>query len=263
VSAVGAPERFLILPVIAFGLIVGSFLNVVILRLPQGRSIVRPGSACPACGTAIAWYDNIPVVSFLALRGRCRACEGPISTQYPIVEAATATLFALAWAMFGWSSQLPVAMTLLAALVAITGIDLTHQIIPDVITLPGIVVGVLANAVTRRVPWSDALLGVAICGGIFFVIILASGGGMGGGDMKLAAMLGAFLGWRAGLLSLFVAVVLGGVIAVVLLASGRKGRKDPIPFGPCLAVGGAAGLLWGSRVLVPGGAFWWLAAFRG
>jgi leader peptidase (prepilin peptidase) / N-methyltransferase len=262
VSAVGTPERLLLLPVIALGLVVGSFLNVVIVRLPEGRSIVRPGSACPACGAAIAWYDNIPIVSFLALRGRCRVCEAPISIQYPIVEAATAALFALAWTTFGPSGQLPVAMTLLAALVAITGIDLAHQVIPDVITLPGIVVGVLANAVTRRVPWSDALLGVVICGGIFFVIILASGGGMGGGDMKLAAMLGAFLGWRAGLFSLLVAVVLGGVIAVVLLVSGRKGRKDPIPFAPCLAVGGAAGLFWGSRVLAPGGAFWWLAAFR-
>ncbi|MBI1848128.1 MAG: prepilin peptidase [Candidatus Rokubacteria bacterium] len=121
--------------------------------------------------------------------------------------------------------------------------------------------GVLANVITRRVAWSDALIGAAVCGGIFLAIILASGGGMGGGDMKLAAMLGAFLGWRAGLFALFVAVVLGGAVATALLVSGRKGRKDPIPFGPCLASGGAAALLWGSRALAPGGAVWWLAAF--
>jgi leader peptidase (prepilin peptidase)/N-methyltransferase len=142
--------------------------------------------------------------------------------------------------------------------VAITVIDLERQLIPDVISLPGIVAGFLANLATGRVPWVDSLLGILVGGGIFFVIILASGGGMGGGDMKLGAMLGAFLGWKVVLLSVFAAVVVGGALAAVLIASGVRGRKDPIPFGPFLAAGGAAGLFWGERMVQ-----WYLSAFAG
>jgi leader peptidase (prepilin peptidase)/N-methyltransferase len=233
----------------ALGLIVGSFLNVVVARLPAHLSLWRPRSACPACGAAIAWHDNIPILSFVALRGRCRACGVRIAWRYPLIEALTAGVFVLAYAVLGLSPALVPALLLLAALVAITFIDLEHQIIPDLITLPGIVTGVLANLATGAVSWRDSLLGVVVAGGLFFVIILASGGGMGGGDMKLAAMLGAFLGWQLTLVALFLAVVAGGVVALAVLGAGLKSRKEPIPFGPFLAAGGAAALCWGRSLM--------------
>jgi leader peptidase (prepilin peptidase)/N-methyltransferase len=243
--------------VFVFGLVVGSFLNVVIARLPQHRSLWAPRSACPACGTPIAWHDNIPVLSFVALRGRCRACAVAISPRYPVVELGTAISWTLAYRKFGFTTDFAAAIVLLSALVVITGIDLAHQMIPDVITLPGTVTGFVANLATGHVSWLDSLLGILVGGGIFLIIIVASGGGMGGGDMKLGAMLGAFLGWKVLLLSLFVSVLLGGALAIGLLAARRRGRKDPIPFGPFLALGGAVGLFWGDRLL-----HWYLAAFQ-
>ena len=239
-----------------FGLVIGSFLNVVIARMPEGKSVWRPRSACPGCGTLIHWYDNIPVVSFVALRGRCRACAMAIPSRYPLIEVVTAGAFVLAYLLFGATLDFLIAAALLAALIAITAIDLRHQIIPDVITLPGIVAGVVLNLATGRVGWLDSLIGIAVGGGIFLVIILVSGGGMGGGDMKLGAMLGAFLGWKLGLLALLLGVLAGGAVAVVLLLLGRKGRKDAIPFGPYLALGGAIALLWGDQVLA-----WYLSRF--
>jgi leader peptidase (prepilin peptidase)/N-methyltransferase len=241
-----------------FGLAIGSFVNVVIVRLPEHRSLWRTRSACPACGALIAWHDNVPLVSFALLRGRCRSCGIAIPWRYPIVEAVTAALFALAFQRFGPSLDFVVAAVLLAALVAITAIDLQLQIIPDAITLPGIVTGVVANVATQRVSIVDSLLGLALGGGLFFVIIVVSGGGMGGGDMKLGAMLGAFLGWKVALIALFLGVVFGGVFAIVLLASGRRGRKDAVPFGPFLALGGAVGLFAGEELLR-----WYLSAFGG
>jgi len=241
---------------VVVGLLIGSFLNVVIARIPERRSLWRPGSACPGCGASIAWHDNVPILSFVALRGRCRACAMPIGSRYPIVEAVTAALFTAAGLTFGPTPDAAVAAALLAVLVALTAIDLEWQILPDVITLPGILAGVLANLATCRVSWRESLLGIVVGGGLFLLIILASGGGMGAGDMKLAAMLGAFLGWQVVLVSIFVAVLLGGVLAIGLIASGLRDRKDPIPFGPFLAAGGAAGLLWGERVVR-----WYLSGF--
>ena len=240
------------------GLAIGSFLNVVITRLPEHRSLWGPRSACPGCGAVIAWHDNLPLVSFVALRRRCRACGMRISWQYPLVEAATAVAFAMAWRTFGPSIDFVVAAILLAALIAITVIDLRHQIIPDAISLPGVVAGFIANLASQRVPWLESLAGIAVGGGLFLVIIVASGGGMGGGDMKLGAMLGAFLGWKVVLFSLFVAVVLGGGLALGLLASGTRGRKDPIPFGPFLAAGGTVGVFLGERIVT-----WYLSGFGG
>jgi leader peptidase (prepilin peptidase) / N-methyltransferase len=234
---------------VVFGLIIGSFLNVVIARVPAHKSLWKPGSSCPGCDAAIAWHDNVPLLSFAALRGRCRRCGITIPWRYPIVEATTAALFALAYWRFGPTPELVSAALLLSLLVAITGIDFQHQIIPDVISLPGIVAGFLANVATGRVPWWESAIGIIVGGGTFLVIILASGGGMGGGDMKLGAMLGAFLGWKVVLLTIFIAVVLGGALAVALIASGLRGRKDPIPFGPFLAAGGAVSLFWGERVV--------------
>jgi leader peptidase (prepilin peptidase)/N-methyltransferase len=243
--------------VVVFGLVLGSFLNVVIARLPERRSLWAPRSACPGCGAAIAWYDNVPLLSFALLRGRCRACAMPIPWRYPLVEAATGAAFGLAWIEFGPSLELVVAAALLAALIATTAIDLRHQIIPDAITLPGILAGILANVATRHLSWTEVALGIALGGGVFFAIIVASGGGMGAGDMKLGAMLGAFLGWKIVLFGLMVAVVVGGAWALALIALGLRGRKDAIPFGPFLALGGAAALFWGEGVVQ-----WYVAGFQ-
>ena len=233
-----------------FGFIIGSFLNVVIARLPMGRSIVHPPSACPECGAPIRWYDNIPIVSWLALRARCRACHHPISWRYPAVEFLTGLLFALA----AWRAvtvlDLVAAVVFLAALVVVSGIDLDHQIIPDVITLPGIVVGALLSLLGSSKSWLDVLLGILVGGGPFVLIILLTAGrGMGGGDPKLGAMIGAFLGWKLALLAILIGVWSGGAVAIALLATGRKGRKAAIPFGPFLALGGVISLLWGRPLL--------------
>jgi leader peptidase (prepilin peptidase)/N-methyltransferase len=250
------PAQLLVPLAALVGAIVGSFLNVVIVRLPRDESVVAPRSRCRACGTELAWFDNIPVLSFLALRGRCRACGATISPRYPIVELVTAAAFALvAWrtavitdVLAGW--------LFLSALIAITAIDLEHQTIPDRITLPGIVVGFLTSFLGTRVSWLDSLIGIALGGGILFAVIVLSGGGMGGGDMKLGAMIGAFLGYKLALLALFVAVIVGGVAAVALLSTGIRGRKDAIPFGPFLAIGAAVAMLCGEAILA-----WYVKAF--
>ena len=239
-----------------FGLAVGSFLNVCIARLPDGKSLWWPGSACPRCGASIGWRDNVPVLSYVALRGRCRACGGPIARMYPLVEVVTSGLFVVTFLRLGWTPELPIGLALVAALITVTGIDLRHQIIPDVITVPGILLGFLANSLAGRVSWLDSLLGILAGGGIFFVIIFLSKGGMGGGDMKLGAMLGAFLGWKVALISLLIAVLSGGGVAAVLLLTRARGRKDPVPFGPFLALGGLAGLLWGETLLA-----WYVGSF--
>lgn len=244
-----------------FGLCVGSFLNVVIARVPAGRSIVHPGSACPACGKPIAWYDNLPVLSYVLLRGRCRACREPISWRYPTVEIVCGVLFVLAHRRFDSGFALASALVLLAALVAITVIDLDHQIIPDVISVPGIAVGFLFSLASGGIGWAPSLLGIAVGGGVFLAIILGSTlvigqPGMGVGDVKLGAMLGAFLGWKLIILSILLSMLLGGPLAAALLATGQKGRKDPIPFGPFLATAGLISLFWGDAVLT-----WYFSQF--
>lgn len=244
----------IVLAAAVLGLAVGSFLNVCIVRLPEERSIVRPPSACPSCGAGIGWRDNIPLLSFALLRGRCRACAHPISWQYPIVEAATAVLFAAAALRFGLDPELLIALPLLAALVLITVIDLQHQIIPFEITVPGVVYGLIANAVLGHRPFLDCAVGMLAGYGVITFIIQASvlllgEPGMGDGDSGLLALLGACLGWRAMVAAFFVAIVVGGVIAIVLLATGRRGRKEAIPFGPYIAAGGVVSLFWGEDLV--------------
>lgn len=246
-------------PVLFFmGLCVGSFLNVVIVRVPEGRSLVSPRSACPRCATPIAWYDNIPLLSFAFLRARCRKCREPISWRYPMVEFVTGLLFVWALAERGLTVDLIPALLLVAGLVAITGIDLDHQLIPDAISLPGIAVGLVASTVIGRPGWLDSLIGIVVGGGIFLVIIVASRGGMGGGDMKMGAMLGAFLGWQLALVGILLAILAGGVLAIGVLVLRRKGRKDALPFGPFLALGGLVSLFRGEALLA-----WYLGTFAG
>lgn len=222
------------------GTIAGSFLNVVIYRLPRGESLVRPRSHCPHCGAQISARDNIPIVSFLMLRGRCRACRAPIAWRYPLVELAAGLLVIAAWLRDGSWLEIAASFLFLLSLLAVFFIDLTHQIVPNAITYPGIVVGLLFAAGQGR--FIEGLLAAAGAGAFFLIVALVSRGGMGGGDIKLAMMMGAFLGWPAIVVAMLIAFTGGAAVGVALIATGRRTRKDPIPFGPALAVGGMIAL---------------------
>jgi leader peptidase (prepilin peptidase)/N-methyltransferase len=233
--------------VLAPGLAVGSFLNVVAARIPLKRSIVSPGSACPSCGTSLAWYDNIPLVSYAVLRGRCRHCGASISWRYPAVEAATALLVAGCGLKFGFSWDFLVAATFCAVLVAISATDLEHQIIPNWIVLPAAVVLLAAQTILHpSVEWIAAGLGAAA----FFVLAaLVYPGGMGMGDVKLALLLGVVLG-RTVPVALLIGMLTALVPSFVILAKhGRAGRKMKIPFGPFLALGGVVAVFAGNPIL--------------
>ena len=185
---------------ILFGAMVGSFLNVCIARLPKEESIVWPGSHCPLCRKPIKFYDNIPLVSYLLLKGKCRQCRGSISLQYPLVEGITALSSLLLIIKFGPSLSYLIYFAFVAALIVITVIDLYHQIIPDVISLPGIGVGLLASLIIPQITFLNSLIGILLGGGSLFLVAtvyrwLFKREGMGGGDVKLLAMIGAFLGW--------------------------------------------------------------------
>lgn len=231
--------------VVAFvlGTVLGSFLNVVIYRLPRGQSLVRPESRCPQCGTPIAPQDNIPLLSFVFLRGRCRWCRAPIGWRYPVVEATAGLLLAALWVRFAparaWVPLVAGGLFSLM-LLAVFVIDLDHQVVPNAITYPGLAAGVLlAIPQGRLVP---ALLAAAGAGAFFLLIAVISRGGMGGGDIKLAAMIGAFLSWPAIAVALLLAFGLGAGAGVLLIVAKRRSRKDLIPFGPSLAAGGVAAL---------------------
>jgi len=234
---------------LVLGAVIGSFLNVVIFRLPKQVSLAFPGSHCPACQSAIRWFDNVPALSFLWLKGRCRTCHAPISWRYPAIEAVTAGLWAFAAWHFGWQPALVWAWLLIALLIVVTAIDLEHQLIPDRITLPGIVLGFVASVAVSRASWLESLVGALVGGGVFFLVIVFSRGGMGGGDMKLGAMIGAFLGWKLTLLTIMLAVISGGLVGVTLLITGLRQRRDPVPFGPFLAASALVSLFWGDHII--------------
>lgn len=225
------------------GGLVGSFLNVVILRLPsEGESIVFPPSRCPSCATLIRWYDNIPMLSFLLLRGRCRSCKGRISLQYPLVELCMALLSLALYTKTGLSFEFFFYFIFLAALLVIIFIDTAHQIIPDVISLPGIAIGLAGSFFNSHVAWQQAALGILLGGGFLYAIalfysVLTGRQGMGGGDIKLLAMIGAFLGWQSLLFVVFSSSLLGSVVGVGAMIRQGKGGKTRIPFGPFLAIG--------------------------
>jgi leader peptidase (prepilin peptidase) / N-methyltransferase len=232
---------------LAPGLALGSFLNVVAARVPRRTSIVRPASACMECGTPIGWRDNIPLVSWLLLRGRCRHCGTRISWLYPAVELATALLVAACVLRFGLSGRMVVAALFCAVLVAVTATDLTHRIIPNRIVVPAAVVLLAAQtALEPRPEWALGALGAA---GFLFLAVLAYPSGMGMGDVKLALVMGAALGKTvavAMMLGMFAALV----PSVVLVARhGSAARKMGIPFGPFLALGSVLALFWGGRLL--------------
>jgi len=247
--------------VFTLGAIIGSFLNVCIYRIPAGESIVHPPSRCPACGSGIRWYQNVPVLSYMLLGGKCASCRTRISPRYPLVEALTGVLFVLVFYHFGFQGATLVYWLFAAALVTITFIDLDHQIIPDVISLPGIVVGFLCSFAVPWLSWTDSLLGILAGGGSLYLVavgyeLLTRKEGMGGGDIKLLAMIGAFLGWKAILPIVFISSFMGTLVGVPLMLIKKADGKLAIPFGPFLAAAALFYLLWGPALIR-----WYLGMF--
>lgn len=235
------------------GAVIGSFLNVVIHRLPRGGSIIHPPSHCPHCKIPIPPFHNIPIVSWLFLRGRCHHCRQPISFRYPLVETVTALYFLCIALSFGITLQSFVWALYGSSLIAVTGIDIDHKIIPDVITLPGMVLGLALSFILPITPW-DSLLGLLAGGGFFYAVAefserVLGKAGMGGGDIKLTAMMGAFLGLESLVVAVFIALFTGSVMGITLIATGKKTRKDIIPFGPFLALGGIVCVFFGSDIV--------------
>jgi len=236
--------------IFVLGISIGSFLNVCIYRIPRGGSLVSPAySACPACEHRLYPLDLIPLVSFLFLKGKCRYCQTQISYRYFFIELLTGLLFILAYWRFGLVPELLSHLLFIALLIAITFIDLEHQIIPNKINLFGFVSGIIVSLLTGHLSLLNIFFGFLAAGGLLFLIALLSRGGMGGGDVKLGAVIGVFLGWPLALLALFISFILGGLGGIVLLALKKKGRKDMIPFGPFLALGSLITLFWGSQIL--------------
>jgi leader peptidase (prepilin peptidase) / N-methyltransferase len=235
--------------VFVFGLIVGSFCNVVIYRLPLGNSIVTPGSRCRSCDNSIRPWDNIPIVSYFILNGRCRSCREPISVRYPIVEFTSGILYLTLYLKFGLSILFVIYALMASTLVVVALIDLDHKIIPNIITLPGILAGLSLSLQLLPITPLTSLLGVLIGGALFYLIALISKGGMGGGDIKLIAMIGAFLGWHGTLFTIFSSALLGAVVGIMLMVLGKKGRKDKVPFGPFLSFGAILFMLSGDDLV--------------
>jgi len=242
-----------------FGLVIGSFLNVCIYRLPRDQSIVWPASRCTTCGREISWFENIPVLSYAILRGRCRTCGDRISLMYPLVEVVTAGVFVAVAAAFGLSWLLPIRLLFGCAMIVLLVIDLQHQILPNEITLPGIVVGLAASLIADP-GWRDALIGALAGGGLLSLVAwgyerIRHQEGLGFGDVKMLAMIGAFLGWKLMLLTLVGASLLGSLTAGVLMLAGRADSQSKLPLGTFLAIAAVPVSLVGNTVVN------WYAAF--
>lgn len=248
------PQWEIVAAVGVFGALIGSFLNVCIHRLPLGESIVRPASRCPGCRTPIRPFDNVPILSYLWLRGRCRKCAQRIPVRYPAVEALNALGYVLLIYRFGLTPEAAVYGAFYSSLLVVTFIDWDHQIIPNRITFPGIAIGLLSAATVLSGSFADAVLGVALGGGLLWAVAVGAEWvlkkeAMGFGDVKLLAMIGAFLGWKAVLVTLFVGALAGSVIGLALLGLRLKQRGEPIPFGPFLALGALAALFAGPELI--------------
>jgi leader peptidase (prepilin peptidase)/N-methyltransferase len=232
------------------GLAVGSFLNVVIHRLPRGESVVSPRSRCPGCGTQIRGVDNIPLVSWVVLRGKCRTCGEPISPRYPLVEGLTGLLYAAVVVSQDAGSSTWLGLALVTALVPIAFIDLDHRRIPNVIVLPAAIVGVALVAILQTDDLVENLIAGAAAGGAFLLVSLVYPRGMGMGDVKLAGMLGLYLGRAVGP-ALLIALLTGTIVGIGIMArrGTAEGRKTAVPFGPFLAFGGLVGYFAGDEIV--------------
>ena len=227
------------------GTAMGSFLNVCIMRIPHGQSVVSPGSFCPQCKHPVRWFDNVPLLNFVWLKARCRSCGRRLSWRYPFVECLNGLGYLAVVAQFGFSMDALVYALFLSILLVVAMIDFDHLMIPDVISLPGIVIGFFASAFIVQVGWLGSLLGIVLGGGILWILAILSPylfgkEGLGGGDIKLMAMIGAFLGWQAVVMILFLASFAGAVVGVGLMAFRRIERGQYLPFGPFLAAGAVA-----------------------
>ncbi len=261
--------------VLLVGLLIGSFLNVCIARIPHSESIVTPPSQCPRCGKPIKFYDNIPVISYLLLRGKCRSCGLPISWRYPLVELLNALVYGWIYWEFGLNGEAILIMALCSSLIVITFIDLDHQIIPDAITLPGMVLGLVVApffmpALAGPLPFSldrfmpqdwphlerviNSFIGL-VCGAAPLLVLgwiwekLRHVEAMGGGDIKLMGMFGSFLGWKSALLIIMLGAIAGSVVGVALILLRKHKADHVIPFGPFLAAGGVATMLYESDIV--------------
>ena len=241
------PYPLIAVAIFMFGLAIGSFANVCIYRLPKKESVVFPVSHCTACSTPVRPFDNIPVISYLILGGKCRDCKEGISFIYPIIEAITALLLLAGFFKFGLTFDFLIYTVVAPTLVIITAIDIEHQIIPDVITLPGIVLGLAAGSYT--IGYIDSFLGFLIGGGLFYLLAVLSNGGMGGGDIKYIAAAGALVGWQKVLLIIFIGAFLGSFVGLFQIAVQKKSRKSLIPFGPFLAAATLITLFYGNLLI--------------
>lgn len=237
-----------------YGLIIGSFLNVCIYRIPRNESIVFPGSHCPKCNHKLKWYDNIPLFSYLILRGRCRYCKADILKQYPLVEALNAIIYIIMYLKFGFNIDFIFYALISSVLIVITFIDLNEMIIPDILVVIILILSILYKGFNYFIygislSLFSSLSGLLLAGGIFLAIVLLSKGGMGGGDVTLIASLGFVLGTKYILLNIFLSFILGAIISIFLLVTKIKGRKDPIPFGPFIILGFYITVLWGNSIV--------------
>jgi len=251
---------FVIIVCASFGLLIGSFLNVCIHRLPHQGSVTWPASHCTSCRRPLSWFENVPVVSWLVLRGRCRTCRASISVMYPLVELTTAVVFAGGIVVYGLSALLVVRLAFACALIVLFAIDLRHRILPNVITVPGIGVGFLASWFLPP-GWISSLLGILAGGGVLLGIAevysrVRGQEGLGMGDVKMLAMIGAFLGWPLMVLTLVVASFTGSIVGVGLMASGRGDMQAALPFGTFLALGALVAAVAGTPILS-----WYLAFY--
>ena len=244
-----------------FGSCVGSFLNVCIYRLPNAKSIVSPPSACPGCDTPIRFYDNIPILSFLFLRGKCRHCQAVISPRYPLVELMTGLFAVCVYLKFGLTPEALISFLFIASLIVITFIDIDHRIIPDVISLPGIPAGFAASFFLPAITYKESLAGILVGGGSLLSVawiygLIAKKEGMGGGDIKLLAMIGAFVGWKGVLLTVFLSSAIGTFCGLLVMIRSGKNMKLAIPFGPFLAIGAMIHIFFGNELI-----FWYFYIF--
>jgi leader peptidase (prepilin peptidase)/N-methyltransferase len=240
--------------VFIFGLCIGSFLNVCIYRLPASQSIAHPRSKCPKCDTFIEFYDNIPVLSFVWLKGRCRHCGTKIALRYPIVEILAGLLALASFLKFSLSVEALIYFAFIACLLVVTFIDLDHRIIPDVITLPGIPICFAASFALPAMTYKTSLLGILAGGGSLFLVawvysLLTKKEGMGGGDIKLLAMMGALLGWQGVVFTIFISSLIGTLSGLAVMLRSHKGMKLAVPFGPFLALGGITYIFFGTPLI--------------
>ena len=240
--------------IFVFGICIGSFMNVCIYRLPNAKSIVKPRSMCPQCGTMIPFYDNIPVISYILLRRRCRQCRALIPIRYPLVELMGGLFALCAYLRFGFTVEGLVCYAFTTTLLVVTFIDIDHQIIPDRITLPGIPVFFLASLLLPATTLTDSLLGLLVGAGTLLVIglsynLIPHEGGMGGGDIKLLAMIGVLLGWKGVFFTIFIASGVGTFAGIIAMIHQGKGMKLAIPFGPFLSIGAISYIFFGSKLI--------------